>query len=221
MKALGDLPARRASPPCRRINRAAPNPLFMLVLFGTAVPARAGGPAGAARASRGRCGCRAAPACYLVGIVLTAVYHVPHNDALALVDPNAAGAAGTWHTYLVGWNLLNHVRTLTSAAAAVCFTLAARADDVSERPPAQAPGCTSSSQSHHSPRPSPVRALRWMSRSLGSRRGRWPTNRSRSTSRCGRRSILLTTAASDELNSPGYLSGLSSPSVTDDEANAQ
>ena len=65
-------------------------------------------------------------ALYLAGIVLTIVYHVPHNDSLALVDPNAAGAAAEWARYLSQWTAWNHVRTLTSLLAAVAFTLVLR-----------------------------------------------------------------------------------------------
>ena len=63
---------------------------------------------------------------YLVMIVVTAAYHVPHNDALALVDPNSAGAGPTWRHYLSTWTAWNHVRTLACAASAVCLTIAAR-----------------------------------------------------------------------------------------------
>src|SRR6266540_2097344 len=41
-------------------------------------------------------------ALYLVAFVVTAAYHVPRNDALALVDPNATGAAQTWAHYFSG-----------------------------------------------------------------------------------------------------------------------
>ena len=61
---------------------------------------------------------------YLAGIVVTAAYHVPHNDALALVDANRADAAAVWPSYATGWTAWNHVRAFTSLAAAVSFMLA-------------------------------------------------------------------------------------------------
>jgi uncharacterized membrane protein len=61
-------------------------------------------------------------------VVLTIVYHVPSNDALAVVDPAGAGAAGVWRHYVTGWTAWNHVRTLTSLAAAVILALAVRAE---------------------------------------------------------------------------------------------
>jgi uncharacterized membrane protein len=125
MKGLDDLPASRAIAAMQTINREAPNPVFMLVLFGTAVLAIGLAVLGLVRwGEPGSAWFVLGAAVYLVGIVLTAAYHVPRNDALDLVDPNAAGAVDTWHTYLVGWNLLNHVRTLSGIGAAVAFTLA-------------------------------------------------------------------------------------------------
>ena len=63
-------------------------------------------------------------ALFLVSVVLTIVYHVPRNDALDLVDPNAAGAAEQWHRYLSGWVPWNHVRTVSSLAGFVLLTVA-------------------------------------------------------------------------------------------------
>ena len=63
---------------------------------------------------------------YLLMIAVTAAYHVPHNDALALVDPNAAGAEPQWRHYLSSWTAWNHVRTVCCAGSAVALTMAAR-----------------------------------------------------------------------------------------------
>ena len=128
MRALGNLPARQGLSAMQAINRAAPNPLFMVVLFGTA----ATGTAAAVLSGRhldepGAMWTVVGAGAYLVGIAITAGYHVPHNDALALVAPDGVGAAGAWQAYRTPWTLWNHARTLTSAAAAVCFTLAVRA----------------------------------------------------------------------------------------------
>jgi uncharacterized membrane protein len=65
-------------------------------------------------------------ALYLIAIVLTAVYHVPRNNALDTVDPRSVSAAATWTHYVTTWTAWNHVRTMTSFAGAVVLTLAAR-----------------------------------------------------------------------------------------------
>lgn len=62
---------------------------------------------------------------YLLGVIaLTAVYHVPRNDALAAVDPAGAGASGHWTRYVVGWTRWNHLRTAAPLAAAAAFSVA-------------------------------------------------------------------------------------------------
>src|SRR5262245_17404563 len=131
MRALGTLPDRQGLSTMQAINRAAPNPLFMAVLFGTA----ATGVVAAARSIRhldqpAAVWTTVGAGAYLAGIALTVAYHVPHNDALALVQPGGPAASAAWHGYRGPWTLWNHVRTVTSAAAAVCFTLAVRAGAV-------------------------------------------------------------------------------------------
>ena len=127
MKALRRLPPGQGIAAMQAVNVAAPAPLFMATLFGTALAC-----AGLIVVSIGRSD-GAAVACQLVGsalylsaVVLTIVYHVPRNLALAAVDPNDAGAAVTWRRYLSGWTAWNHVRTATSVAAAVTLTVALR-----------------------------------------------------------------------------------------------
>ena len=66
-------------------------------------------------------------ALYLASIVLTIAYHVPRNDALALVDPTGTAAADEWRHYLTPWTAWNHVRTVVSLGGAVSFILAPRA----------------------------------------------------------------------------------------------
>lgn len=66
----------------------------------------------------------------LASMALTAGYHVPRNDALALLDPQAAGSAAAWTHYAAGWTRLNSVRSglaLLSAVALVGGALQARA----------------------------------------------------------------------------------------------
>ncbi|MEA2671550.1 MAG: hypothetical protein QOG45_1770 [Chloroflexota bacterium] len=130
MRALRELPDAQGISAMQAINRAAPSPLFMTALFGSAVVCVA--LAVSALTRLGEPAARyqlAGSAVYLAGaVVLTIVYHVPRNDALAVVDPTGAGAAGMWRHYLAGWTAWNHVRTLTSLAAAVILALALRVE---------------------------------------------------------------------------------------------
>jgi uncharacterized membrane protein len=126
MKALARLPAELAIGAMQAINVAAVTFAFMAALFGTAVG----------------CGAlavwalfawdeRFAPylivggALYLLGtILLTIVYHVPRNEALARVEPHSAEAESHWRRYLSGWTAWNHLRAATALAAAATLTIA-------------------------------------------------------------------------------------------------
>ena len=128
MKALGRLPAAEGISAMNAINKAAPTPLFMLALFGTAAVAIAAsavalrhlGQPWAVYVLTGT-------ALYLVCVILTVVYHVPRNEALALVDPAGPGAKDAWAGYLSSWTNWNHVRTVTALAGSTAFILALRA----------------------------------------------------------------------------------------------
>lgn len=127
MKALGHLPPTQGIAAMQAINKAAPVPLFMVALFGTALACLALAVSGLFGWDESRAiylvtGC----ALYLGVIVITIGYHVPRNDALAKVDPHTAGALDHWNRYLAGWTTWNHVRTAAALAAAVSLTLALR-----------------------------------------------------------------------------------------------
>ena len=99
----------------------------MLALFGTALGSAVVGVNALADLSDPAAGwALAGAALYLLGVlVLTAAYHVPRNNALALVDPRAPDAAEHWARYAASWTAGNHVRTVTPLAAAAAFTIAA------------------------------------------------------------------------------------------------
>lgn len=62
---------------------------------------------------------------YLLGTILvTMLFNVPLNDALAAVKPESAEGAALWAKYLTNWTFWNHVRTIAALAAAAVFTLA-------------------------------------------------------------------------------------------------
>jgi uncharacterized membrane protein len=68
-------------------------------------------------------------ALYLIGTLLvTVLFNLPRNDALAAVAPSAPGASGLWSSYLTSWTAWNHVRTAAAFAAAVSLTIALMKD---------------------------------------------------------------------------------------------
>lgn len=126
MNALARLQPAQGIAAMQAINITAINPLFMLALFGTAVlcvfwvivSLLKWHPLGAPYLLIGSL-------LYLVGTILvTIAFNVPLNDALAAVKPESAEGANLWASYLTNWTLWNHIRTVTSLAAAALLTLA-------------------------------------------------------------------------------------------------
>jgi uncharacterized membrane protein len=128
MKSLARLPASQGLAAMQSINVAVINPFVMSALFGTALACAVlvvaavvewGEPYAVYLLVGG--------AVYLVGVVLlTIVYHVPRNDALATVDPDSPEGAGHWSRYVGGWTAWNHVRTIAPLASATLLTIALR-----------------------------------------------------------------------------------------------
>ncbi|WP_041938993.1 MULTISPECIES: anthrone oxygenase family protein [Frankia] len=130
MTALRQLPPDQGLAAMQSVNRQAPTAALMLVMFGTAAACVVLGVASVRDPDEPGAWYRlAGAALYLFGVLLTIAYHVPHNDALARVDPTAAGADGSWLRYAGDWTAWNHVRTLLSVAGAVVLVAAVRVGD--------------------------------------------------------------------------------------------
>jgi uncharacterized membrane protein len=62
---------------------------------------------------------------YVLGMfIVTMIFNVPLNDALAAVQPSSSEAASVWARYLSDWTMWNHVRTIASTAAFALFIAA-------------------------------------------------------------------------------------------------
>ncbi|HEX2749443.1 MAG TPA: anthrone oxygenase family protein [Verrucomicrobiales bacterium] len=126
MRALGriDPPAGMAA--MNAINAGIVKSLFMPVFLGTTLTAAAlavmapfhwGEPGALAMLAGG--------VLYVSGMfVVTMVFNVPLNNALAAVDPSGPGAAPFWARYLTDWTMWNHVRAISSIAASAFFIAA-------------------------------------------------------------------------------------------------
>jgi uncharacterized membrane protein len=65
-----------------------------------------------------------ASAVYLLGsVMVTMACNVPHNDALARVQPESAEGAALFAEYLSSWTAWNHVRTAASVVAGALLAL--------------------------------------------------------------------------------------------------
>jgi uncharacterized membrane protein len=126
MPALARLPAAQGIAAMQSINIAVINPIFLGVFFGTAVGCVAlivqslsswTKPWAAYLLAGGLL--------YLLGTLLvTILFNVPRNDALAAIDPNGTASANLWSHYVAGWTAWNHVRGAAAMGAAVSLMVA-------------------------------------------------------------------------------------------------
>jgi uncharacterized membrane protein len=128
MPALRTLRPAEGMTAMQAINRAAPNGLFMSVLFGPLIVCGLLVVAVLRRSGAATIYIVIGSVCFLAGLVVLGAYHVPKNNQLDTFDAHSAVADNTWSTYYTGWTAWNHVRTLTFTAAATCFTLALHSD---------------------------------------------------------------------------------------------
>ena len=125
MKALARLPSPEGIAAMQSINVAIINPLFLAAFFGTAMACvlvmiasllRWHNPAALYLLIGG--------ALYLVGTFLvTLMFNVPKNNALASVAPADPEGASLWTDYLSKWTAWNHVRAAAALAAAASLTI--------------------------------------------------------------------------------------------------
>lgn len=110
------------------INKSAPaSPLLMLALFGTGIVCVLLMISGFRNLDDPKAvWVIAGAALYIVSVLITVMYHVPHNDQLLKVDPNGAGAGSTWSHFYSSWMAWNTVRTLTASGGTVGLVLALR-----------------------------------------------------------------------------------------------
>ncbi|MCD2198141.1 DUF1772 domain-containing protein [Actinomycetospora endophytica] len=98
------------------VNEVAVRPLFMIVLFGTALVAVVLGVSGLRRRTWLMV---LGAATFLLGvIVLTIVVNIPLNDTLAAVGPTD-DPARAWSAFSPAWTRANHWRAAAGIAAAV------------------------------------------------------------------------------------------------------
>ncbi|GAB4517300.1 MAG: DUF1772 domain-containing protein [Amphiplicatus sp.] len=126
MTALGRIDQAAGVAAMNSINAVILKSLFMPLFFGTTAAALALAAIAIFRWSApGAPAMLAGGALYVLGMfVVTVVFNVPLNNALAAADPAGAEAAPVWARYLKDWTMWNHVRTLASTGAAALFIAA-------------------------------------------------------------------------------------------------
>jgi uncharacterized membrane protein len=125
MSALARLPSTQGIAAMQSINITVINPLFMLVFMGTAIACIFLTIATLLKWQQSSAAyLLAGSLLYLIGTFLvTIVFNVPLNDALAKVNPDSLEGANLWIKYLSQWTFWNHVRTIASLMGAIAFIL--------------------------------------------------------------------------------------------------
>jgi uncharacterized membrane protein len=128
MTALARLPAGQGAAAMNSINVVILNPLFLTIFMGTAlICAILAVKAIIGWSGAGSAWLLAGCLLYIVGILLvTMIFNVPLNDALAATGPETSEGASLWTRYLAEWVPWNHVRTVSGIASLACFILALR-----------------------------------------------------------------------------------------------
>jgi len=127
MPAFNEVPPDNGVAVMQAVNRVANrNPLFLLVFVGSAGLAVAmivmsvvdwGAP--------GHLFALLGGVVYLFGVIgVTAVFHIPRNNALAAFGNDGVAANAYWPTYLNSWTAGNHVRTALGVAGTALMILA-------------------------------------------------------------------------------------------------
>jgi uncharacterized membrane protein len=126
MKALARLSPVHGIDAMQSIHIVVINPAFFAVFFGTAAGCILLAVSSLFRWQRpGALYLLLGSLLYLVGTILvTMLFNVPRNNALAAVDPTSNDGARLWTDYVVSWTVWNHVRTIAAFAAAALLTIA-------------------------------------------------------------------------------------------------
>jgi uncharacterized membrane protein len=128
MRALGNLPPAHGIAAMQSINVVVINPWFLTAFFGTAAMCLFAIVASLLRWHDQRAlYWLSGGIIYLLGTILvTGLFNVPRNNALAVVEPANPEAARLWADYLTSWTAWNHVRTAAAFLAALLFAIALR-----------------------------------------------------------------------------------------------
>lgn len=126
MASFARLPVPQGIAAMQQINVTIINPLFMLAFMGLVVLSLVlGAKAIFGWSEAGATWLLAGSVAYLVGCFLvTMVFNVPLNDALAAVDPASADGTVMWARYLKEWLPWNHVRTVACLVSLASFVMA-------------------------------------------------------------------------------------------------
>ena len=128
MRALARLPVEQGIAAMQSINVAVINPMFLGVFLGTALVCIGTAIGAFMRWDRpGAVYLLSGSIFYFVGTFLvTMIFNVPLNNALAAISPTDPETARHWAGYVSRWTAWNHVRTAAALLAMLAFILMLR-----------------------------------------------------------------------------------------------
>lgn len=126
MKALAQRPPAQGIAAMQAINITVINPWFMTAFLGTAVACLFLTVSSLLKWNQPSAAyLLVGSLLYFIGTFLvTIVFNMPLNNALATVKPDSADGVNLWASYLTNWTFWNHVRTVAALAAAAVLTIA-------------------------------------------------------------------------------------------------
>lgn len=119
MSALARLPAAQGIAAMQSINLTVINPWFMIAFLGTAIACILLAISSLLKWQQpGVAYLLVGSLLYLIGTFLvTIVFNVPLNEALAKANPDSLEGTNLWAQYLTQWTFWNHIRTVAALAA--------------------------------------------------------------------------------------------------------
>jgi uncharacterized membrane protein len=126
MKGLARLPPAEGMAAMQAINVAIINPVFLVAFLGTGAACLLLVISSLWRwPAPGAVYLLVGGVLYLVGsLLVTFIFNVPKNEALASATPSDPGSAGLWASYLASWTAWNRVRAIATLAAAASLIIA-------------------------------------------------------------------------------------------------
>jgi uncharacterized membrane protein len=128
MNALSQLPPALGIRGMQTINVVIVNPLFLLVFFGTAIGCLATAILGLANWTMPGAKISVLGSLfYLLGsLLVTVVFNIPENNALAELEATDPQSIARWHDYLAVWTMWNHIRCVAALLAGALLIWAVR-----------------------------------------------------------------------------------------------
>ena len=126
MRALGTMPPEQGITAMKSINVVIINPWFIIPFLGMALLSLIMIVAAFLRWHKpGAAYILAGGLLYFLGtFVVTMLFNVPRNNALAAVEATSAEGSALWAVYLITWVRWNHVRVIAGVASAASFSFA-------------------------------------------------------------------------------------------------